>query len=189
MYDALLDSVERAKQISTIIDRLNLEPHRYLLATVHRAENTDQRQRLKSIVGAFVALAKAGHTVVFPTHPRTSKQLAKLSIERCERFLRIDPVPFTDMMALESMARVILTDSGGVQKEACWLKVPCVTLRDDTEWTETVDSGWNRLVGADEQLIIQAVDEAKPGAQTEWPWKRGEASRNVAQLIEQRRVC
>jgi UDP-N-acetylglucosamine 2-epimerase len=187
MYDALLDSVEGAKQMSTILDRLMLEPRGYLLATVHRAENTDQLQRLEGIVTALVALAKAGHTVVFPTHPRTRKQLAKLSIERCERFLRIDPVSFIDMMALESMARLILTDSGGVQKEACWLQVPCLTLRDDTEWTETVESGCNRLVGANPQRILQAVDEAGPGSRTGWSWKRGEASRNVAQLIEARR--
>ena len=183
MYDALMDGVENAKKTSTILDRLSLRSQPFVVATVHRAENTDQLQRLDGIVTALVSLARAGHTVVFPVHPRTQKQLSKLSSEPHDRFIQIDPVSFLNMMALQSMAHLILTDSGGIQKEAHWLQVPCLTLREDTEWIETVESGWNRLVGADPRGILRAFDEAKPGLRSDWSWKKGEASRNVAQLV------
>ena len=185
MYDALLDGVEIARRTSTILDRLVVEPQRYILATVHRAENTDQPQRLEGIVTALVGLAKAGHRVVFPVHPRTQKQLSLHSIELCEGVVQIDPVSYLDMVLLESMARLILTDSGGIQKEAYWLQVPCLTLRDETEWKETVQSGWNRLVGTDPHRILRAVDETGPGSGTGWSWKKREASRNVARLIRE----
>jgi UDP-N-acetylglucosamine 2-epimerase len=183
MYDALLDGVEIAKRTSTILDRLGLEPHRFILVTVHRAENTDQPERLEGLVAALIGLARAGHTVVFPVHPRTQKQLGMHSYQLPKGVVQIDPVPYLDMILLESMARVILTDSGGIQKEAYWLQTPCLTLRDETEWTETVQSGWNQLVGTDPQRILRAVEEAGPGSGTGWCWKKGEASRNVARLV------
>jgi UDP-GlcNAc3NAcA epimerase len=183
VYDALLDGVEIARRTSTILDRLRIEPQRFILATVHRAENTDQPRRLEGIVTALVALARAGHTVIFPVHPRTQKQLSLHSIELCERVVQINPVPCLDMLLLESMARFILTDSGGVQKEAYWLQVPCLTLRDETEWEETVQSGWNRLIGTDAQRILRAVEEVRPGSGAGCLWQRGEASRDVVRLI------
>jgi UDP-N-acetylglucosamine 2-epimerase len=185
MYDALLDSVEIAKRTSMILKRLGLKPQQFILATVHRAENTDEPQRLKGIVKAFDGLARAGHKIVFPVHPRTQKLLKSYSFELCEGVVRIDPVSYLDMVLLESTARVILTDSGGIQKEAYWLKVPCVTLRDETEWKETVKSGWNRLVGTDPRGIFQAVQEVNVGSEISSPWKKGEASRNVARLVRQ----
>jgi UDP-N-acetylglucosamine 2-epimerase len=187
MYDALLDGVEIARRTSTILDRLGLEPQRFILATVHRAENTDQPQRLEGVVTALVGLARAGHRVVFPVHPRTQKLLSLHSFELCEGVIQIDPVSYLDMVLLESMARLILTDSGGIQKEAYWLQVPCLTLRDETEWEETVQSGWNRLVGTDPHRILQAVEEVGPGSGTGGSWKKGEASRNVARLIGESR--
>lgn len=183
MYDAFLNGVEIATKSSTILDRLKLRGERFVVATVHRAENTDQFHRLEGIVTALVRLAEAGRTVVFPVHPRTRKQLSTLSFKHSDRFMHIEPVSFLDMMALQSRADLILTDSGGIQKEAHWLRIPCLTLRDDTEWVETVESGWNRLVGADPQRILQAFHETGPGAGDSWPWKRGEASRAVAQLV------
>jgi UDP-N-acetylglucosamine 2-epimerase len=183
MYDAFLDGVEVAKKASTILDRLNLRGRSFIVATVHRAENTDQLRRLEGIVAALLTLARGGQTVVFPVHPRTQNQLGKLSFEPHDRFMQIEPVPFFDMMALQSMAQLILTDSGGIQKEAYWLQVPCLTLRDDTEWTETVESGWNRLVGADSRRILQAFDKTTPGFRSGWPWKKGEASKSVARLV------
>lgn len=188
MYDALLDNIEIAKQVSTILDRLRVRPQQFLLATVHRAENTDQPQRLEGIVKAFLALAKSGQTVVFPAHPRTKKQLEQLSCDWTDRLILTDPVSYLDMVLLESEARVILTDSGGIQKEAWWLRVPCITLRDETEWVETVECGWNRLVGSSTHRILEAVEDTKPGHHTRWPWRRSEASKNVAALISQMRT-
>jgi len=183
MYDALLEAVVVAKRRSTILDRLGLKPHEYLLTTVHRAENTDQPQRLEGIVKALTNLARMGHRIVFPLHPRTKKLLSMHSLKLDEAILQIDPVSYLDMLLLQSSARLILTDSGGIQKEAFWLQVPCVTLRDETEWVETVQSGWNILVGADSQRILHAVQNARPQAQIEWRWQKGEASRTVARLI------
>ncbi len=186
MYDALLDSVERAQQTSTILKRLGVEPRRYLLATVHRAENTDQLSKLEGIMAAFRTLAESGQKIVFPVHPRTRKQLGKLSLGSPGQLLMIDPVSYLDMVLLEAMARLIATDSGGIQKEAYWLRVPCMTLREETEWIETVDSGWNRLVGTLPNQIVTAAQEARPGSSDTWPWKRGEASRAIARIVAQR---
>ncbi len=185
MYDALMDAAERARQTSKVLGRLGLEAGGYLLATVHRAENTDDLSRLHGIMAALRAIAESGRTVVFPVHPRTRKQLAKLSFCSPKNFLMIEPVPYLDMVLLEAMAQLIATDSGGIQKEASWLRVPCVTLRDETEWIETVASGWNRLVGTRTDHIVAAVQNAKPGCGNGWRWNRGEASRTVAGLIAQ----
>lgn len=185
MYDALLDSVERAKQTSAVLERLGLESGQYLLATIHRAENTDQLSRLEGIMTAFLSLADSGRTIIFPVHPRTRKQLKKLSFNHPERLLMIDPVSYLEMVLLEANAQLIATDSGGIQKEAYWLGVPCITLREETEWIETVDSGWNRLVCADAQSIVKAVEDTRPGPNTQWRWRRGEASLNSALLITQ----
>lgn len=189
MYDALMDSVERAKQLSTILDRLKLEPRRYLVVTVHRAENTDHLSRLEEILTAFSSLANSGRTIVFPVHPRTRKQLGKLSFNCPERLLMIDPVPYLDMVLLEAQAQLIATDSGGIQKEAYWLGVPCITIRQETEWVETVDSGWNCLVGTNPDHIVNAAHKAKPGSHNSWLWSRGEASKTVARLVSQCRCA
>lgn len=183
MYDALLDSVERAESVSTVYERLGLEPGRYLLATVHRAENTDQLSRLEGIMTALVSLADSGRTIVFPVHPRTRKQLNRLSLNCSDRLRLIDPLPYLDMVLLEAHAQLIATDSGGIQKEAYWLGVPCLTLRDETEWIETVRSGWNRLVGTQPHHIVAAAQEASAGRDNRWMWKRGEASGTVARMV------
>ena len=157
MYDALHYNLQIAEQRSQVLERLELHPKDYLLATVHRAENTDQPENLSNIVSAFLELARSGQTVVFPAHPRTRKRL-----ETCEGaghadLLMIDPVSYLDMLVLEKHAKVILTDSGGVQKEAYWLQVPCVTLRDETEWVETLADRRNQLAGAGTERICAAV--------------------------------
>ncbi len=185
MYDALLDTAERAQGASTILERLSLTPRHYLLATVHRADNTDRLPQLEQIMTALRTLVDTGRTIVFPVHPRTRKQLGHIAGEGSDRLLLIDPVSYLDMVRLESMAEAIVTDSGGIQKEAYWLGVPCITLREETEWVETVESGWNRLVGTNSEHIVEAVETAGPGRSSEWPWKRGEASNAVARLIAQ----
>lgn len=185
MYDALLDNFQVAERASTVLSRLHLDSKQYVLATVHRAENTDDPSRLQRIVQGLVTVAEAGYKVVFPVHPRTRKQLATIQSNRSSKLMWIDPLSYFDMLLLESKARVILTDSGGVQKEAFWLRVPCVTLREETEWVETVESGWNRLVGTDTARIVSAVQGTNAAYASPWPWAHGEASRKVASVITQ----
>jgi UDP-N-acetylglucosamine 2-epimerase len=154
MADALSIYSERADACSDIHARLGLTRGAYLLATIHRAENTDDPERLRSIMSAF---SKAEEPIVLPLHPRTKKVIEALNMNLPGQIRVVKPVGYLDMVALEKSARVILTDSGGIQKEAYWLGVPCVTLRDETEWVETIEFGWNRLVGADTEEIVRAV--------------------------------
>jgi UDP-GlcNAc3NAcA epimerase len=154
MFDALQFAATKAAAHSDILARLQLQPQGYLLATVHRAENTDNSQRLTDILSAFAAL---NEPVVFPVHPRTRNYLQKSGYQPPQNVRLIDPVGYFDIIALEKSARMLLTDSGGMQKEAYWLKVPCITLRDETEWVETVDNCWNILAGAEHNRIIEAV--------------------------------
>jgi UDP-N-acetylglucosamine 2-epimerase len=162
MYDAVLQFSERAERHSAVIKKLGLEPKGYLLATVHRAENTDDPARLQSILAAF---SEIEGPVVFPVHPRTRKVLrerARGESELAGNVRAIDAVGYLDMLMLERNARMILTDSGGVQKEAYWLGVPCVTLREETEWVETIEAGWNTLAGAETRRIVEAVRNMQP---------------------------
>ena len=158
MADALQFASTKVSAHSDILARLELQPQGYLLATVHRAENTDDTQRLKNILSAFAALHEP---VVFPAHPRTRKFLQEAGYQPPENVKLIDPVGYFDIIALEKSARLLLTNSGGMQKEAYWLKVPCITLRDETEWSETVELGWNILTGADRDRIIETVRDFK----------------------------
>jgi UDP-N-acetylglucosamine 2-epimerase len=159
MADALQFAATKAATRSDILVRLGLQPKGYLLATVHRAENTDDALRLADILAAFAAL---NEPVVFPTHPRTRKFLLETGYQPPANVKLIDPVGYFDIIALEKSARILLTDSGGMQKEAYWLKVPCITLRDETEWVETVENGWNILTGADTHRIMDAVKKFSP---------------------------
>ena len=153
-----MHNIQIAERKSTIVEQLRLRPKEYLLATVHRAENTDQSpENLNNILSAFVDLSEAGMTVVFSVHPRTRKQLGTFDRNTYPNLLLIDPVSYLDMLMLEKNAKTILTDSGGVQKEAYWFQVPCITLRDETEWVETVESGWNILVGTSREKIIEGA--------------------------------
>ena len=161
MYDAALYYGNMADSESAIMDTLVVAPGAYLLSTVHRAENTDDPVRLERIFEALFELSDL--TVVLPLHPRTKAALVKLDIlTEVTRTLRVTPpLGYLDMVQLERNARVILTDSGGVQKEAFFHGVPCVTLREETEWVELVELGWNRLVpGVGRNDIVAAVDAA-----------------------------
>lgn len=167
MYDAALVFGNIAEKESTILDQLALSPKSYRLATIHRAENTDNPTRLKNIFAAFKAIANKEYPIILPLHPRTRTALLAnglaqengLSIDLATPHVKIvPPLSFLDMVMLEKHARTILTDSGGVQKEAYFHRVPCVTLRDETEWVETVEAGWNVLAGARYAGIMGAVD-------------------------------
>jgi UDP-N-acetylglucosamine 2-epimerase len=139
---------------------VNVEDGEYALATVHRAENTDDPTRLADILRAFAALSEDGLRVVVPIHPRTRSRVQPDELPKQVTF--IDPVPYGQAMTLLARSRVLITDSGGMQKEALWSGVPCVTLRDETEWPETVSAGWNTLVGADFDAIVTAARALRP---------------------------
>lgn len=169
-----------AERASRILERLDLDPKRYILATVHRAENTDDEDRLTGIVRALALLERP---VVFPCHPRTRKMLDRFGLERFivpSQVRLIDPLGYLDMLKLESQAKVILTDSGGVQKEAFWLGVPCVTLREETEWNETLNAGWNRLAGTCTEDVVSA---AKYAQDMKPPTQRVQTAADAAQSI------
>ena len=174
MYDAVLQFAEIALQRSTILQDLGLRPKGYLLATVHRPYNTDVSENLRSILAAF---AEIEEPIIFPIHPRTRQRIVEFGLDNPQSFdgvysercrtaqdksaIRnpklIEPVGYLDMLVLEQHARMILTDSGGMQKEAYFFGVPCVTLRPETEWVETVESGWNVVVGASRMEIVCAI--------------------------------
>lgn len=158
MYDAVLVYAESARQRSTVLSRLGLTPGDYLLATIHRKENTDDATRL---AGLFAGLASSGRPVVLPLHPRTRKRLDEHRITLPSSVQVIDPVGYLDMLQLSRCAAVIATDSGGLQKEAYFLGVPSLVLRDETEWVELVEIKATRLVGADPRRIADALAQTR----------------------------
>ena len=180
MADALQFAAAKAVAQSDILSRLGLQPPGYLLATVHRAENTDDPQRLADILSAFADLEE---NVVFPAHPRTRKFLNEKGYRPPPNVRLIDPVGYFDIIALEKSARMLLTDSGGMQKEAYWLKIPCVTLRDETEWVETVAAGWNTLTGADPDRILSAVRTFTPPTAHPTLYGEGQAAWKIVHAL------
>lgn len=164
MYDAFLYNKELAHQNSRVVKTLGLKSKDYILCTIHRAENTDDPIRLKEIL---MALARVPKPVVLPLHPRTRKIIREQGLEGflTENVRVIEPVGYLDMIALEVNAWKLVTDSGGVQKEAYFAGVPCITMRDETEWVETVKVGWNLLTGADAKRILNAVERFVPPAE------------------------
>ncbi len=184
--DAMVDALEYNRKIaegkSRIIEEMELERGKYLVITVHRPGNTDNRENMTNIIEA---LGKAGRTVVFPVHPRTEKYLAEYNLldRMPENIKVIQPLGYLDMLRLMGSAEKILTDSGGVQKEAYMLDVPCITLRENTEWVETLEDGWNVLVGADKGKIIESVQSMAPvGVQQKVFGSKG-ASERILNII------
>lgn len=188
MFDVALHHGARVSPDDGVLAEHRLAPAGYVLATVHRAENTDDPARLRAIAQALLAVG-ATMPVVWPLHPRTRGVLQQMDLlDRLERGLRIlPPLAYLDMLQLEKYAAVIATDSGGVQKEAFFCGVPCVTLRDETEWVELVDAGWNRLVPpADPAQIVAAVQGAVGSrGQAVAPYGDGRAAQAIASVLEQ----
>ena len=182
MLDAMLYNRPIARRRSEVISRLGLTPKGYALVTVHRAANTDNPARLSSIIAA---LNGAPEPVIFPAHPRTRKALAQLELTLAAHVKIIDPVGYFDMMVLEENARLIATDSGGVQREAYFLRVPCLTLRDETEWTETVTAGWNKLVGVEQEQVLAEWGTFAPPAAQPPIFGDGTAGERIAQILDQ----
>ena len=154
MLDASIKFGALADTRSEVLKKFSLEPKSYVLSTLHRPYNVDTRERLEPILSAF---EKSGETFVLPCHPRLAASMRKLGLTIPAAVKLIEPVGYLDMLALERNAKMIATDSGGVQKEAFFASVPCLTIRPETEWVETVDAGWNRIVDTNEGLILEGL--------------------------------
>jgi UDP-GlcNAc3NAcA epimerase len=188
MFDVALHYKDLAMQSGCILEKLNLREKSFILATCHRAENTDDHRRLLEIVNAIAVLAKK-MTVVFPVHPRTQKAIIENGLSEILVDVKtIEPVSFLDMVKLEQASSLIITDSGGVQKEAFFYKVPCITIRDETEWVETVEMRWNILVDAEESAIIANVESALSSlnrATLTSPYGNGKTAQAIVEKIIQ----
>jgi UDP-N-acetylglucosamine 2-epimerase len=160
MYDVLLQQLPKAEK-SKILQQLALRPKSYAVLTMHRPENTDNPQNLKNIVDAMIKLKPL--TIVFPVHPRTRKQLRKTKllskIQKQEHVRLVKPTGYHETLKLMKNATLVVTDSGGMQKEAFWLRTPCITIRENTEWVETVQMGANHLAGSNAQRIVNAAKQ------------------------------
>jgi UDP-GlcNAc3NAcA epimerase len=185
MFDAALFYGAKAETASSILTSLALRPKSYALATIHRAENTDDPVRLRGILDGF---AQFGGDIVLPLHPRTRARLSSAGMSTPGNLRLIDPVGYLDMVMLEKNAGLIATDSGGVQKEAFFHRVPCVTLRDETEWTELVEAGWNRLAAPDDSASVARAMTAARGSIGEpvSPYGAGNAAGIIAAHLEEK---
>lgn len=183
--DVMLDAAQhygaKAEGAAQVFQSLALAKGSYLLATIHRASNTDDREILAGLLGTFAAIEEP---IVFPVHPRTRKAITESGLTPSANVRFIDPVGYLDMLALEKNARMILTDSGGVQKEAFFFGIPCVTMRTETEWVELVEAGWNRVVGFDRGRIVEAVKTWKPTGTRPALYGKGDSSERIAALME-----
>lgn len=188
MYDVALFYRDQARQQSKCLQKFGLAEGGFALATCHRAENTDNLDRLGGIVSALGKIAER-LPVVLPLHPRTRKLLADHGLTGMLGDVKVtEPLPFLDMIALEQAAKVILTDSGGVQKEAFFYGVPCITMRDETEWVETVSTGANQLVGASAAAILTAFDSVMKRdrvAVDDMPYGNGDAAGKIVASLAQ----
>lgn len=189
MYDAALYFASRANEKSQILEKLQLKPKNFILSTIHRAENTDNLNRLRAIFGGLLQVSQ--HiSVVLPLHPRTRQILAKegFSEKANANFKLIDPVGYLDMVKLEKNAALIATDSGGVQKEAFFYEVPCVTLRDETEWTELIELGWNTLVSPkDTETVARAIiEKIGSSGRTARPYGTGDSGLKINEILSRR---
>lgn len=189
MYDAFLNFQPKS-QNSDILERLHLKDREYALLTAHRAENVDDPDRLR---GMLKAIQNAKISIVFPIHPRTKKRLEENDISlNATKIRTIDPVGYIKMLALLKHAKIAITDSGGLQKEAFWSKTPCITIRDRTEWTETVDMGVNFVTDVDPAKIAHTIEhiqdnysEIKSRFKSN-PYGEGNASEKIIKILKEK---
>jgi UDP-N-acetylglucosamine 2-epimerase (non-hydrolysing) len=181
MLDALNQNIEKSKKKSEILDKFDLKHKEYYLLTLHRPYNVDEPKVLKDIVEALLDLDEI---TIFPVHPRTRKMMKKFQISTNNKILLTNPVGYLDFLVLENNAKKIITDSGGIQKEAFFLKVPCVTLRSETEWEETLVDKWNILVrDRDKRGIINAICTEQGGDIYENPFGDGRAAEKIKDIL------
>jgi UDP-N-acetylglucosamine 2-epimerase len=179
MYDANLTLAPIARERSQALAEAGVKPGGYVLATLHREANA-RPGPLRSILAG---LGRLDEPVIFPAHPRTRAVIDSDGVVPAANIRLLPPVGYLDFAALASQARAIATDSGGVQKEAYWYGVPCVTLREETEWVETVESGWNRLVGTDTEGLLRALADPSPPTARPELYGDGRAAERIARLL------
>lgn len=182
MLDVLQTNLE-ATNTKAVLSEFSLEEQGFVLATIHRAGNTDSEDRLRGILAGLEEITRSGLQVIFPVHPRTAERIKALPFQP-ENILVVDPLPYRTLIGLQGSAKAVITDSGGMQKEAYWLGTPCITVRDETEWIETVEVGWNRLCEADPAEISRAVTELKVPEVRPELYGDGRAGQRVAAAIE-----
>ncbi len=189
VIDALLQNLPIAEKRSDVLSRLGLTPHGYMVLTFHRSENVDSKERLSRALVAFERAAdEAEMPILFPIHPRTAKRLQEFGLEKRAdeqaSLRRIEPTGYLDMLILEKNAALVMTDSGGLQEESCFFRVPCVTLRENTERPETLEIGSNVLAGTDPERVRDAV-RRQLDAERDWlnPYGDGTTGERIAQLV------
>lgn len=191
MYDIALKTIKPAEKTCDPFSKYSINRDSFILMTCHRAENTNSRERMTDIVRAVNEIAEK-IPVILPLHPRTKKFLQEYKLEFNPKVNILQPVSYLEMILLEKYAKIILTDSGGVQKEAFFYGVPCVTMRDETEWVETIDSGWNIITGADFDKMTKAVYgflKKKPEPCKDLPYGDGKASEKILKILKEKTKC
>ena len=184
MYDAVLMFKEIAKSKSGLLKELDVNSGEYILTTIHRAENTNDINRLRNMIEA---LNESGEKIILPLHPRTKKFIEGYGLNFNENIKVIDPIGYLEMLMLEENSKMIVTDSGGVQKEAYFMGKPCITMRDETEWVETVECGWNVVVGTDKSKILDNIRNFKPTRIQQAIFGDGNAAQKILNIINERR--
>ena len=188
VVDAVLYAKDLAEKKSTILSDMNLEKGRYVLITAHRSENVDKRTNLKDLIRGIEACAASYKdlTFIYSMHPRTKKMIDRFGLSMPQNITIIEPVSFLDFLQLETNARLIMTDSGGLQEEACILQVPCVTMRLNTERPETVELGINTLSGTHPDMIVSKVNEMMSKEITQWhnPFGDGHAAEHILDILK-----
>ena len=188
IVDAVFQNLKIANKKSKILEKLKLKEREYFLVTAHRAENVDDKNKLKGIIdGIEMVSKKLIFPVIYPIHPRTRKMLSKFNLEFSDNIRLIEPIGYFDFLKLEKNANLILTDSGGVQEEACIMKVPCITLRENTERPETITVGSNLLAGTDPQKILKFASKMV-NKKREWknPLGQGNSSKKIINILERK---
>lgn len=184
MYDAVLYNMETAERKHSLAD-YNLISREYVLGTIHRPDNTDNIERLEAILTAFSTLEEK---VYLPLHPRTKSKIASFGLnpilEQAKNIEIVEPISYLEMLLLEKHAKAIVTDSGGIQKEAYFAKVPCITLRDQTEWLETIETGWNQLVNPLEVNLVEKLSNLKKGQPIDDLYGDGQAAKKIVAVLK-----
>ena len=185
VVDAVHQNIELSRQKSDILDRLSLTPKEYIVVTAHRAENVDNKAKLSGILaGLDKVQSHFSSPVIYPVHPRTMKTIKRFNLNT-RNINVVEPVGYLDFLALEANAKLVLTDSGGIQEEACILKVPCVTLRENTERPETLRVGSNMLAGTDPEKILEmAIAMSKTKPIWENPFGDGKAAQRIVEAVK-----